>query len=35
LVRKEFDVMPLDLISVVVTVGGRVDDVKAELGRVP
>jgi hypothetical protein len=30
---REFDVMPVDLISVVVTVGPRVDDVRRELGR--
>ena len=32
---REFDVMPVDLISVVITVGARVEDVKAELGRMP
>jgi hypothetical protein len=32
---REFDIMPVELISAVITVGPRVDDVKAELGHIP
>jgi hypothetical protein len=32
---REFDVMPLELISAVVAVGPRLDDVKQKLARIP